>query len=181
MRKEALVKKLEAEIYRPIEVERGEKVRDRADFRNGLRKAIEIVRQYTGWQDEPAEEVSVTAIAVKASGGEKAWNRLTATQRQERLENARDVIAAAGFVPRHDYWQAILTAPKDGTKVLLFVEQEFSGKYPNRSFFITDAYCDDEGDWMSTWGHDTVESVAYNMSDFKVNPTHWMPLPPKPE
>jgi hypothetical protein len=56
-----LIESLEAEIYRPIEIERGEKVNDRSHFRNGLRKAIEIVRQHTGWQPM---EIAPTGVEV---------------------------------------------------------------------------------------------------------------------
>ena len=83
----------------------------------------------------------------------------------------------AAWQYRKPEWQPIETAPKDGTRVLLYVEQKYSGKNFNISYFITDAYCDEDEDWMTGWGHDTVESISYNVDDFAVNPTHWMSLP----
>jgi hypothetical protein len=47
-----LVMALQAELYRPINIQGGEKVYDHCEYRNGLRKAIEIVRLFAA-QDNP--------------------------------------------------------------------------------------------------------------------------------
>lgn len=74
-------------------------------------------------------------------------------------------------------WNPIATAPMDGSRVLLLVRTEFKGKYAKVDFFITDAYCNDDDEWITKWGGDTVESVAYEVSDYTVAPVGWMPIP----
>ncbi len=60
-------------------------------------------------------------------------------------------------------WQPIKTAPKDGTRVILFrpdwIESMVTG-YWNKDF----------DDWF----------IPYNGSPF-LSPTHWMPLPEAPK
>ena len=51
-----------------------------------------------------SEKISVLAIAIKASGGEDTWERLSPGRKAERITNARDVIAATGFTPTVPGW-----------------------------------------------------------------------------
>lgn len=51
-----------------------------------------------------SEKVSVLAIAIKTTGGEKEWDRLSDDRKHERLEIARDAIAAMGFTPYVPGW-----------------------------------------------------------------------------
>lgn len=74
-------------------------------------------------------------------------------------------------------WQLIETAPKDGTRVLLFNGQDVkicrwtywvSGKFNQKTCRL-----EDFKQWI--WNEDD----AYYTSDFR-EPTHWMPLPNPP-
>jgi hypothetical protein len=61
-------------------------------------------------------------------------------------------------------WQPIETAPKDGTRILIFGAREcYGGDY------ISLAY------WDHWWRGDYDEPVYVD------EPTHWMPLPPPPQ
>ena len=66
-------------------------------------------------------------------------------------------------------WLPISTAPKDGTKVDLWVI--FNGTGPHR---VTDAHWNDK---LSDW-----QLGQYNASDYMTHPviTHWMPIPDAP-
>lgn len=75
-------------------------------------------------------------------------------------------------------WQPIETAPKDGSKVLLWVED-----YPDTHIVddgmpcaVTATWSEFMGEWnlLMAWGYESEEGV-YGV------PTHWMPLPPPPE
>ena len=57
-------------------------------------------------------------------------------------------------------WQPIETAPKDGTRILLWLE-------PTR---IAMPFAWQDGRWMG-------DDYPLNMA----TPTHWMPIPPPPE
>lgn len=57
-------------------------------------------------------------------------------------------------------WQAIASAPKDGTQVLVFDDTIYSAYYRRFGWFI---------------GFDREDDPIY------VEPTHWMPLPPPPD
>ena len=76
---------------------------------------------------------------------------LEKTKRQLFMQNA-----IRDFIRLHS-WQPIETAPKNGARVLLFTE-----------------YGPSCGHFDGTWH---VHSVCYT----PVVPTHWMPLPPKPD
>lgn len=57
-------------------------------------------------------------------------------------------------------WRPIETAPKDGTKVVVY----------------------DEGDvWIAYWYRTSPQLFGWWAIDHGVNPTHWLPLPPPPE
>ncbi len=60
-------------------------------------------------------------------------------------------------------WQPIESAPRDGTRILVFIDSHFS--------FTTVARWDDDKDcWKSAWDDQSVYAVAY-----------WQPLPQPPE
>lgn len=63
-------------------------------------------------------------------------------------------------------WQTIDTAPKDGTKILVF------GPDKNGSFYMD--VCGWPLNWKSMW---PVAYMAYAASE----PTHWMALPEPPK
>lgn len=80
-------------------------------------------------------------------------------------------------------WQPIETAPKDGTAVLIFYENDEPHMY------------DDEGPHMAVarwWASAEFEPSGWGWTDFSVEnwnreemrqlfPTHWRPLPASPE
>jgi len=66
-------------------------------------------------------------------------------------------------------WQPMKTAPKDGTSILLFIEgQAIEGHWPDDSW----------NEWSVAWvsSHGCGCCASSNEA-----PTHWMPLPAKPE
>lgn len=68
-------------------------------------------------------------------------------------------------------WQPIETAPKDGTWVLLY---DPSCDISRGGRIGVGSYEDDFGD--GSWIFDDTGSIPWEPF-----PTHWMPLPPKPE
>lgn len=62
-------------------------------------------------------------------------------------------------------WQPIETAPKDGTKILSFEDDEFAVVW-----------------WqLDRWGKEGQWSVTASRGGWYLSPTHWMPLPNPPE
>lgn len=59
-------------------------------------------------------------------------------------------------------WQPIETAPKDGTRILVW-SQEYGGRGPLVLF------------WMDEHWREPA-----NLLSLRVPPTHWMPIPPPP-
>jgi hypothetical protein len=68
-------------------------------------------------------------------------------------------VAAAAEIPRAERWQPIETAPRDGTRVLLYFESRWT---------LGGTFNDLSNDWLIDGDHEEP-------------PTHWMPLPPAPE
>lgn len=66
-------------------------------------------------------------------------------------------------------WQPIETAPKDGTRVLLFTTH-IPNDYYNESFIGVQIGRWDCGHMSDGWEFENIGE-----------PTHWMPLPPPPE
>ena len=69
-------------------------------------------------------------------------------------------------------WQPIITAPRDGTEIILFGEWsgEISGIDHSKSIYIA-SY--EDNDWV-------IKGGDYYRS-FVVNPTHWTFLPRQPK
>lgn len=85
-----------------------------------------------------------------------------------------------GYVRHEDYaalarqlaergWQSIESAPKDGTRVLVFCPSEDDFWKEDLAFYYT-------GIWGEGWTH----SVHGSDTDF-LEPTLWMPRPPAPD
>jgi hypothetical protein len=72
---------------------------------------------------------------------------------------------AIEIVRKHTGWQPISTAPKDGTRILVF---------QNGGRGIA---------WWQGTGGEPSHLWCHHDGDFRAycNPTHWMPLPPPPE
>jgi hypothetical protein len=68
------------------------------------------------------------------------------------------------------YWQPIETAPKDGTPVLIYEP----GTPPQMGLQMVVAHYDGH------WGPEHRWRGTYGDGDASWNPTHWMPLPPRP-
>lgn len=77
-------------------------------------------------------------------------------------------------------WRPIETAPKDGTRILVYVpdSENVLSVYWDGEF---DFRCDDNGktEYSGAWTDDAVESFAYE-EKASYNPTYWMPLPQPP-
>jgi len=69
-------------------------------------------------------------------------------------------------------WQPMDTAPKDGTRVLLF--HPYAGVMAGQGLIIT-------GHYMETWDDDYKTSRwEWVQGDMVIKPTHWMSLPAPP-
>ena len=71
-------------------------------------------------------------------------------------------------------WQPIETAPKDGTRVLLFGPDQWVGWFISEE----DDERDEDGEVVTGW---TDESTSYEHRWTSNAPTHWMLLPAPPE
>lgn len=71
-------------------------------------------------------------------------------------------------------WQPIETAPKDGTWVLAYSPDAAGGDYP--PVFIVQWRDDDDYPDGGAWWLDHDAGFPVD-----ADPSHWMPLPPKPE
>ena len=74
-------------------------------------------------------------------------------------------------------WQSIETAPKDRTPILAW-----NGKFVSEALWETDADDDGHVGWCYSTFYNLECYGNYNNSyDKDSQPTHWMPLPDKPE
>ena len=79
-------------------------------------------------------------------------------------------------------WQPIETAPKDGTRVMLW---RGPANFGNRAEMVITEWHDGAWCWpdgvgsVSTHGEWTEDDILNGYED-AVNFTHWMPLPPAP-
>lgn len=83
-------------------------------------------------------------------------------------------------------WRSIDSAPKDGTKVLIFVPADPKREIPAAIFAawwdakFTYHYSVKRGEWHDgAWTDDAVLSFGYEKFQ-SYNPTHWQPLPAPP-
>lgn len=73
-------------------------------------------------------------------------------------------------------WQPIETAPKDGTRVLLFRPSQYPSATVVAGNFDSDRYASKPRPY---WTHD-LEILWSRTEARKCQPTHWMPLPKPP-
>lgn len=121
------------------------------DVREVLRRVVEWWEDYEG----PMENHRYAAMAA------------IYTDARASLSSASD--------PREDGWQPIATAPKDGTRVLLWV----TGPYrPGaiRGYWDPDRYAQKPRPFWTTDDERTTGKTARRMHQ----PTHWQPLPTPP-
>lgn len=73
-------------------------------------------------------------------------------------------------------WQPIETAPKDGTKILVFVDGEIKIAH-----WETDsAHAGWDKAFVPLWVGFSCMDSYFNEEWQETEPTHWMPLPPLP-
>ena len=86
----------------------------------------------------------------------------------------------ADLVPQCPEWQPIETAPRDGSKILIFCNEEIYAAYWDSEF---KSEWDDEKDdsfYVGAWTDNAILSFAYEETN-SYEPTHWMPLPAAPK
>lgn len=76
---------------------------------------------------------------------------------------------------RAETWQPIETAPKDGTRVLLFTD-ELTPPTIQAQWRPYEAHFDGAGEWVDVWNNDPIET-----NSGPIKPTHWRPLPAPPQ
>lgn len=95
------------------------------------------------------------------------------------------IMCAEGVASRPD-WQPIETAPKDGTRILVYVpdsenvlsvywDDEFVFKFDEAKAESTEYQGEHEGAWTD----DAVKSWAYQEKE-SYHPNYWMPFPESP-
>lgn len=79
-------------------------------------------------------------------------------------------------------WRQIESAPKDGTRVILFGAFGVSPGYWDANFNGEMAYNADIDDYESigAWTNGQVENWGYEHEQQLNEPTHWIPLPAPP-
>jgi hypothetical protein len=76
--------------------------------------------------------------------------------------------------PCHQTWQPIATAPKDGTKVLVYATQYGTAYWGCAKWMEFD---DGSHGWI---GESFTSEPEGNWTTFNEHPTHWLPLPAPP-
>jgi len=110
---------------------------------------------------------------------EVRWRQITSDERSMALREAKAAIAAMQPAPQ---WQGIETAPRDGTKAILYFPQyatDFDGVdysyrlaiYRKNSTFPLGTWCD------QGTNHDSFEGPDMTGCD---KASHWMPIPTPP-
>lgn len=107
-----------------------------------------------------------------------------------REPNAQQMAELSALIERHlaNQWQPIETAPRDGTRILVYVpdsenvlsvywDAEFTFRYDEAKASVDEKYA---GEHDGAWTDDAVESFAYE-EKASYSPTHWMPLPDPPK
>jgi hypothetical protein len=86
--------------------------------------------------------------------------------------------AAALDTIQQGHWQPIESAPKDGTRIDLWVVRLSSSGKHHDEHRAPEAYWDCERErWRCKW----LTANGYPAFDKHYTTTHWMPLPPPPE
>ena len=95
-------------------------------------------------------------------------------------DEAQELLAAIDFPALStqpsqyiEKWLPIETAPKDGTRVLLF--HPYRGVMVDKGLIITGHYLETWDEMRNTFRCDWVQG------DFVIKPTHWQPLPAPPQ
>jgi hypothetical protein len=76
-----------------------------------------------------------------------------------------------------DFWQPIDSAPKDGTRILLFRPTAFCALHIVIGSWNADSRHDHP---KAYWSHDAEHELGTKEAR-KFQPTHWMPLPAYPD
>ena len=109
------------------------------------------------------------------------------TQKSNHVPIVSDNQPPVQFVPVPPQWRPIETAPKDGTRILVYVpdsdnvlsvywDDQFTYRFDEAKAEADLKY---EGEHEGAWTDDAVESFVYE-EKCSYKPTHWMPLPEPP-
>lgn len=116
--------------------------------------------------DERFEEFKKAVLSVEVNSGlssielgflDKVWEADQNQLNQEELEISFKVWQAT-----QPQWQSIETAPRDGTRLLLWEREGFA---------FCGFYYPTQAEWVAN-----IAGVSLDWT-----PTHWMPLPPPPQ
>lgn len=79
-------------------------------------------------------------------------------------------------------WKTIRTAPKDGSRVLLWDGKNVYLGLWDSNFGISEVYDQEKDEYTNrpAWTDHTVKSWGYEETNEIENPTHWMSLPDPP-
>ena len=77
-------------------------------------------------------------------------------------------------------WQPIETAPKDGSKILIYDGDDIYAAWWEPKFHLGVSENAEEFTYLGAWTDDAVASFNYEET-FEYQPTHWMPLPAEPK
>ncbi len=94
---------------------------------------------------------------------------------KQRLEEIKGMVFIQELIKAYKQateWQDISTAPRDGTEMLLFEMVEMFEQDEKQPYMFTGRF--------ETEGNHAGSFVCLEYQAFKLNPTHWMPLPKPP-
>lgn len=103
----------------------------------------------------------------------KVGSERDATKLCEEFERLTNEIANLRSQFANSEWKPIETAPKDGTKVLVYDE---SYGLPQKAWFGKDHFKEEYEGWLFGDGDDYSCGLYFT----PIEPTHWMPLPKPP-
>lgn len=101
-------------------------------------------------------------------------------------DSAELIQRAKVFLAYHDPWQPIETAPRDGTKIDLWVSDNEGGFRVPNGFWSEEIPPFNMRDWPPNWmaenrWYDGCDGLAADPDCPDEVVTHWMPLPEPPE
>jgi len=119
--------------------------------------------------------------SVPADRNRKNWQLMQATKFQLEIwlqENAAELIAAA----EREQWQPIETAPRDGTRILVFYDSETRGPWVQEAWWRTpyEAALLEQCSWCYHWTGNS-DGCLLDKSIHGIGASKWKPLPPAPE